>query len=838
MDDLLRDFLTESNESLTVVDGELVKLEADPNNKDVLQKIFRLVHTIKGTCGFIGLQRLEKVAHASENVLGKFRDGVLSVTPDAVTLILESLDSIKDILQEIEKTEAEPPGDDSALIARLEKAAAGELFTTSAAIVQAVDADADGERTPQATKAAGPGPAAKSGEVSLANQSIRVNVDVIEQLIVMVSELVLTRNQLLEMVRTQNDSEFKTPLQRLSSVTAELQENVMKTRMQPIGNAWAKLPRIVRDLANELGKKIDLQMHGAETELDRQVLELIKDPLTHMIRNSADHGLETLAERREAGKSETGVINLRAYHEGGHIIVEIADDGRGLPTEKIKAKVIANGLASEAEVARMSDTQLHRFIFHAGLSTATKVTNVSGRGVGMDVVRSNIELIGGSIDLSSKQGQGTTFMIKIPLTMAIVSALIVGVQGMRFAIPQICVMELVRAVEGTETKIERINNTSVLRLRDRLLPLIRLSEVLKLPADEKTTAAESYIVVAQAAGRTFGIVVDTVFDTGEIVVKPVSPILKEIPMYSGNTILGDGSVIVILDPNGLATAVSGEVATRSATEDAAATAMTAGEVRQALLLFRAGSPEPKAVPLGAVTRLEIVDASKVERTNGRCVLQYRGALMPIVTSLVGSLREEGAQPVLVFTDGDRAVGVAVEEILDIVEASLKVELTSSDSGLLGTAVIREKATEVVDISYHVSEAFRSWFAAKPSKAAKRHVLLIDDSPFFRTMMAPLLSAAGYDVTEASTAENALKLKDEGKSFDIILSDIQMPGMGGRSFAAIVKNDAQWKKTPVVGLASDSDDGELGSFDALARKFDREELMSAIRSYIGTEALAA
>jgi two-component system, chemotaxis family, sensor kinase CheA len=835
MDDLLRDFLTESNESLTVVDGELVKLEGDPNNKDVLQKIFRLVHTIKGTCGFIGLQRLEKVAHASENVLGKFRDGVLSVTPDAVTLILESLDAIKDILEQIEKTESEPQGDDGALIARLEKAAAGELFTPSAGTIQPIDTDADSEPATQVAKAAGT--AAKGGEVSVANQSIRVNVDVIEQLIVMVSELVLTRNQLLEMVRNQNDSEFKVPLQRLSSVTAELQENVMKTRMQPIGNAWAKLPRIVRDLANELGKKIDLQMHGAETELDRQVLELIKDPLTHMIRNSADHGLETLAERRETGKAETGVINLRAYHEGGHIIVEIADDGRGLPTDKIKAKVIANGLASEAEVARMNDAQLHRFIFHAGLSTATKVTNVSGRGVGMDVVRSNIELIGGSIDLSSKQGQGTTFMIKIPLTMAIVSALIVGVQGMRFAIPQICVMELVRAVEGTETKIERINNTFVLRLRERLLPLVRLSEVLKLPPDEKTTA-ESYIVVAQAGGRTFGIVVDTVFDTGEIVVKPVSPILKEIPMYSGNTILGDGSVIVILDPNGLATAVSGEVATRGATEDTAASAMTAGEVRQALLLFRAGSPEPKAVPLGAVTRLEIVEASKIERTNGRCVLQYRGALMPIVTSLVGSLREEGTQPVLVFTDGERAVGVAVEEILDIVDATLKVELTSSDSGLLGTAVIREKATEVVDISYHVSEAFRSWFTAKPSKAQKRHVLLIDDSPFFRTMMAPLLSAAGYEVTEASTAENALKLKDEGKSFDIILSDIQMPGMGGRSFASIVKKDPQWKKTPVVGLASDSDDSELGSFDALARKFDREELMSAIKSYIGTEAIAA
>ena len=850
MDDLLRDFLTESGESLTVVDSELVKLESDPNNKDVLQKIFRLVHTIKGTCGFIGLSRLEKVAHASENVLGKFRDGVLSVSPDSVTLILESLDRIKDILAQIEQTETEPAGDDGDLIERLEKTAAGELTTapakapapapTAPQTEAAESVEAPAPTAPAAQQApdkAAPQPATKGGEASLANQSIRVNVDVIEQLIVMVSELVLTRNQLLEMVRHLNDSEFKVPLQRLSNVTAELQESVMKTRMQPIGNAWAKLPRIVRDLANELGKKIDLVMHGESTELDRQVLELIKDPLTHMIRNSGDHGLETPAERRAAGKSETGTITLRAYHEGGHIIVEIADDGRGLPTEKIRAKVVANGIATEAEAARMTDAQIHRFIFHAGLSTAAKVTNVSGRGVGMDVVRSNIELIGGSIGLASKEGQGSTFTIKIPLTMAIVSALIVGVHDMRFAIPQLCVMELVRTVEGSDTKIERINNTCVLRLRDRLLPLIRLSEVLKLPTAEGAAPVESCIVVAQAGGRTFGIIVDKVFDTGEIVVKPVSPILKEIPMYSGNTILGDGSVIMILDPNGLASVVSGEAAARGAAEDATQIAAV-GEPKQALLLFRAGSPEPKAVPLGAITRLEVVDAAKIERANGRCVLQYRGALMPVVTSLAGGVREEGDQPVLVFTDGERAVGVAVEEILDIVEASLRVELSSGESGILGTAVIREKATEVVDISYHVSDAFRSWFTARPAKALKRSVLLIDDSPFFRTMMAPLLTAAGYDVTEAATAEVALKLKDEGRSFDLILSDIQMPGMDGRSLAALIKNDPQWRATPVVGLASDTDSDEVGPFDALARKFDRDELLHTIRNHIGAEALAA
>ncbi len=854
MDDLLKDFLTESGESLTVVDAELVKLESDPNNKDVLQKIFRLVHTIKGTCGFIGLPRLEKVAHHSENVLGKFRDGVIQVTPDAVTLILESLDRIKEILVQIEQTQSEPQGDDSDLLARLELAAEGKLGQGdggSAAERTAQDAEATAVSAGESSEehAAAPQPAAndkaksaqggaKAGGASIADQSIRVNVDVIEQLIVMVSELVLTRNQLLEMVRHLNDSEFKVPLQRLSNVTADLQESVMKTRMQPIGNAWAKLPRIVRDLANELGKKIELQMIGAETELDRQVLELIKDPLTHMIRNSGDHGLETPAERRAAGKVETGTIKLSAYHEGGHIIVEISDDGRGLPTDKIKAKALANGIVTEAELARMSEAQVHRFIFHAGLSTATKVTNVSGRGVGMDVVRSNIELIGGSIDLKSVQGQGSTFTIKIPLTMAIVSALIVGVHDMRFAIPQLCVMELVRAVEGTDTKIERINNTPVLRLRDRLLPLVQLAEVLKLPQREKTAGGEAHIVVAQAAGRTFGIVVDTVFDTGEIVVKPVSPILKEIPMYSGNTILGDGSVIMILDPNGVAAAVSGEAAARSAAEEASHAVVGSREPKQALLLFRAGSEEPKAVPLAAVTRLEVVDATKIERSNGRAVLQYRGALMPIITSLVSDLRHEGTQPVLVFSDGERAVGLAVDEILDIVDATLRVELTAGQSGLVGSAVVRDKATDVVDIAYHVSDVFQSWFSRRAPVVARRQVLLVDDSPFFRTMMAPLLASAGYEVTEAASAEVALKLKDEGRTFDIIISDIQMPGMDGRAFATAVKNDKQWQATPVVGLASDNDGDEQSPFDALARKFDREGLMSAIEMHIGNEARAA
>src|SRR5712692_4082753 len=386
----------------------------------------------------------------------------------------------------------------------------------------------------------------------------------------MVSELVLTRNQLLEIVRRHEESEFKVPLQRLSNVTAELQEGVMKTRMQPIGNAWQKLPRIVRDLSTELGKQIELEMRGADTELDRQVLELIKDPLTHMVRNSADHGLETPTARRALGKPDKGTIRLSAYHEGGHIIIDIADDGRGLNTARIKAKAIASGIITEAAAANMTEAQIHKFIFAPGFSTAVVVTAVSGRGVGMDVVRTNIDQIGGTIEVKSTPGQGSSFTIKIPLTLAIVSALIVEAGGDRFAIPQLSVIELVRAQSNSEHRIERIRHTPVLRLRNKLLPLARLDELLGIAAAAESKPEDGFIVVVQVGSQTCGIVVDAVFHTEEIVVKPMSTKLRHIPMFCGNTILGDGSVIMIIDPNGVAHTIGGAAAAQQAAEDARA----------------------------------------------------------------------------------------------------------------------------------------------------------------------------------------------------------------------------------------------------------------------------
>jgi len=916
MDDLLQEFLTEASENLAILDVELVKFEQDPNDIEILKNIFRLVHTVKGTCGFLGLSRLESVAHAGENVLGKFRDGELTVTPQAVTLILRCLDCIRAILSKLEETGQEPAGDDAGLIAELNALASGEGLAPSAApaaaepvttddahnddngpvlnehgfpvaaellaeVAQALsaqgvpglDLSAEDDRrakeaaaeeamlamlsaedgrpqsapapsqavVPASAKPAAPQAAAgEAKDSAIAAASIRVGVDILENLMTLVSELVLTRNQLLQMVRGREDSEFKTPLQRLSLITTELQEGVMKSRMQPIGNAWSKLPRIVRDLSMELDKKVDLVMQGAETELDRQLLELIKDPLTHMVRNSVDHGLEaTNKDRVLAGKAEVGKITLKAYHEGGHIIISIADDGRGLNAERIRAKAIANGLVTEAELTSMSDHQLYQFIFRAGFSTAEKVTNVSGRGVGMDVVRSNIEKIGGTIDLRSTPGQGTIFTIKIPLTLAIVSALVVECAKQRFAIPQINVLELVRASRNSEARIEEINNSPVLRLRDRLLPLVSLNRMLKIEEDGAPIDDSRSIVIAQVGNIKFGMIVDRVFDTEEIVVKPVSHLMRGLTVYSGNTILGDGNVIMILDPHGIADSLGdAQIEEAQAAEMAK---MQQSDATASFLLFRAGGEEVKAIPLGLVTRIERIPSANVEHTQGRYVVQYRDHLMPLVPfQEAQGWQSSETYSVLVFTEKDRSVGLVVDSIVDIVEDVMDIALTANQPGLLGSAVIAGKAIDVIDAGHFLTLGFHDWFGGvghgDSAPSDRREVLLVDDSLFFRNLMTPYLSAAGWKVTTCKDAEEALKLRETGRRFSVIVSDIEMPGLGGMGFARDVKADPRWKATPFVALSSLATQGiveksyEAGC-DHYVAKSNREELLRTMNQAV-------
>jgi two-component system chemotaxis sensor kinase CheA len=864
MEDLLPDFLTETLESLEKLDIELVKLERQPDDKPALSSIFRHVHTIKGTCGFLGLSRLEKVAHAAESVLDQHRNGAMAVTPASITLILRALDTIRVIVDGISQIGKEPDGDDGLLIGELIGMAEGHAGPT------AVITNDEEMELPAVAVVPVPAPiltapipaiplrkteVASSAEPSAqaAMQTIRVNVDVLEDLMTLVSELVLTRNQILQLARTQDNTTFAAPLQRLSHITSELQEGVMKTRMQPIGNAWNNLPRLVRDLAHELDKKIELVMLGADTELDRQVLELIKDPLTHMVRNSADHGLEGPADRRAAGKPEQGRVRLNAFHEGGHIIIEVGDDGRGLPVERIRSKIIANGLATEAELATMTDQQIQAFIFRAGFSTASAVTSVSGRGVGMDVVKTNIERISGTVDVASEEGRGTVFTVKIPLTLAIVSALIVEVKGERYAIPQISVVELVRAQtpgsqdasvdrRTSDTVIELINETPVLRLRDHLLPLINLSDLLKLgepgrAEDVAGAAAESlYIVVVQVGASRFGLIVDRVFDTEEIVVKPVAPILRHITLFSGNTILGDGSVIMILDPNGIARATGIGTGHASAdTRNEMAADMQSSEQKMALLLFKSGDAHGKAVPLNLVSRLESVDRAAIEYSGDQPVTQYRGQLMPLVGmgAAAGGGERPSKQPVLVFADGNRVMGLMVDEIVDVVEDYLRVELSTGQAGFLGTAIVHGRATDILDTSFWLKRAFKDWFGTNPtSRAEPRQVLVVEDNAFFRSLIIPALSAEGYHVTAVDNPVAALALRTAGRTFDLILSDIEMPEMDGLTFVREIRAQGSWANLPVLALSGSSSAraialGRDAGFDNYIPKFDKAILLEAV-----------
>jgi two-component system chemotaxis sensor kinase CheA len=853
MDELLSEFLTETGEGLDQLDVDLVRFEQDPNNAEMLNAIFRLVHTVKGTCGFLGLNRLAKLAHAAETLMGHYRDGA-PVTVEGVSVILASIDRIKQILAGLEREGSEPPGSDADLIGKLQQLALGESGTLRETGAETPPRPAPPAAPLQATLEdlerawqAAPGPDASDKDDVLARaveasaretqartQTVRVSVDTLEHLMTTVSELVLTRNQLLDLMRRTGESEFKSPLQRLSTVTAELQEGIMKARMQPISNAWQKLPRLARELSLELGKKIELDMMGGETELDRQVLEMIKDPLTHMIRNSADHGLEPPAERVQKGKPETGRIKLSAFQQGGYIVIEVADDGRGLDVQKIRAKAVENGLIGAAEAARLSDADICKFIFRAGFSTAPVVSGVSGRGVGMDVVRTNIELIGGSVDLKTTSPAGTTFTIKIPLTLAIMAALIVEAAGHRFAIPQYSVVELVRTGKANGHQVELINDTAVLRLRDKLLPLLDLSQLLGIDGEQTTIERLATniltVVVIQVGAQLFGVLVDSVFRTEEIVVKPLASLLRDVGVFSGNTILGDGSVIMIIDPNALGTMV-GSIEGRSQETSAPAAQSAAEEEKTALLLFRAGSETLKAVPLSLITRLEEIELDAIERCNGRDVVQYRGALMPLVYMAERKPREDGVQPVLVFTEAGRPVGLAIDEIVDIVEERLDIDLKTDSPEVVGAAILGGKAAEIVDLSHYLGEGLGARLDPGAGERAMR-LLLVDDSQFFRNMLAPLLKANGYEVTLAASAQEALALRDGGAMFDLIVSDLDMPGMDGIALAERIKADPRWERIPLIALASHTsplliEKSRAAGFASYVGKFDRQMLMSTL-----------
>ncbi len=751
-DDVVVEFLVESNENLDLLDRELVQLEKDPSNRSTLASIFRTIHTIKGTCGFLGFTKLESVAHVGENLLSRLRDGEIALTPEITTALLRMVDAIRQMLQSIEAVGNEGERDDAELIKTLTRlhqggtSASAETAAASAAnaaesnghvaevaappLIKAPvvepqkmnGSEAASERSELANENSSEGqPAQSTDKGSVSDASIRVDVGLLDKLMNLVGELVLARNQILQFTNSTEDTGLVATSQRLNLITTELQEGVMKTRMQPIGNIWSKFPRTVRDVAAACGKQIRIEMEGKETELDKTIIEAIKDPLTHIVRNSADHGIEKPERRVAVGKPAEGRLLLRAYHEGGQVNIEISDDGAGLDGEKIRKKALEKGLISQEQAARLTDREAVNLIFLPGFSTAEKVTNVSGRGVGMDVVKTNIERIGGTVDVQSKAGVGTTVRMKIPLTLAIIPALIVTSGGDRYAIPQISLLELVRLEgEAALKEIELIQGAPVYRLRGRLLPLVYLNRELKVGADGagKNSNAVVNIVVLQADERQFGLVVDEINDTEEIVVKPLGKQLKGIKTFAGSTIMGDGRVALILDVLGLAQAsnVVSESRGRAMTDKEAQAASATGE-KQTMLLFQCGADGRMAMNLGLVARLEEFKSEMIEKAGDRKVVQYRGQIMPLISvseylhlhHANGNGVTNEPMQVVVYSEQGKSVGLVVDRILDIVEEAIVPQKPSKQSGLLGSAVIQQKVTDLLDVRGLVRTANPSFF---------------------------------------------------------------------------------------------------------------------------------
>jgi two-component system chemotaxis sensor kinase CheA len=690
--EILTEFIIETNENLTRLNQDLVAIESRPKDAELLASIFRTFHTIKGTTGFLGFTRLESLTHIAENILSQVRNFERDLTPELVSLILETTDVVTGQLAVIESTGQESPVSNENLEARLRR------FAEQGGASEPEPAPEDAAEPEMAPAVVADQNPSQKGP-SAADSTIRVDVAMLDKLMNLVGELVLSRNQILQYAVRHDDAALGASSQHLNLITTELQEGVMKTRMQPIGTVWNKLPRVVRDMSNATHKNIKLEMDGADTELDRTIIEAIKDPLTHLLRNACDHGLETAEIRTAAGKPAQGTLSMRAFHEGGHVNIEIADDGAGIDPQRVKNKALDKGLIRADQAERMEDRDAIQLIFLPGFSTAEKVTNISGRGVGMDVVKTNVERIGGVVEVASQRGVGTTVRIKIPLTLAIIPGLVVMSGGQRYVIPQVSLQELIRLEgDGLAKGIEKIGSNPVLRRRGRLLPLVYLNQALGLPAGESIEVAN--IVVLQAEDRQFGLVVDSILDTQEIVVKPLGKQLKKVDSFAGATIMGDGGVALILDVVRVGRR-AGVVLEREGRDARQEQERHAADDSKTYLLFRAAGLRRAAVPLAEVSRLEEFPQSSIEFAAGRPVIQYRGEILPLISlgRVLGTAQKETAfrrDPVqaVVFRCGERSVGLLVDEIIDIVADVVEAP---AQGGVLRSTRIDKKVTDLIDL---------------------------------------------------------------------------------------------------------------------------------------------
>lgn len=878
----LSEFLLETDEIIDRVSKALESIEKKNFDRGLIDSLYRDVHSLKGTAFLFSFVKLGEIAHAMETCLEKVREGTHLPSPDLIDGLFKCLRVIEQLTSKISKKESDEDMSSlvqtlsKVLLATAEKLPLAEVPAVSVAPVVIVEPisppPVEVSRPSESAQAQvevasaqienSPTPKEKDPEGAT---SIRVPVPLLDKLMTLMGEMVLVRNQVLQYSNRSEDLEFLSMSKRLNVVTSEIQAEMMKTRMQPIGNVLTKFNRVVRDLSQELGKDIQLDLIGADTELDKSLLEAIKDPLTHIVRNSCDHGIETLEQRKTSGKSSTGTISIHAYHEGGQVVIEVSDDGKGLHREVLLKKAIEKGLINQAQSLKMSEKETLNLIFAPGFSTAAKVTNVSGRGVGMDVVRTNIEKIGGTVDLSSNQGSGTTIKIKIPLTLAIVPALIVRCGKGTFAIPQVKLVELVR-VDPTsqDNRIEFLHGSPVFRLRGRILPLIDMNNILNLFERKREDYRNAIlnIAVLNAEHGSFGVIIDEIQDTADIVVKPLNRLLKSLQVYSGATILGDGSVALILDVLGISKVgkLFGENHFSDESESAQKKMQAKLSESQDFILFKTSSPTKHAIPLSYVHRLEEFPSTSVELSGDQRVLRYRNIILPLIQA-----NKELGYPVLpqeaknisviVIQRAGTLMGIEVDEILDTLTTSLEVDAgVSKHPGIFGNLNMKDELVVVVD-------PFQLMDQALPSKQKEVHggipsavgasrnfqgrrVLLAEDTPFFRKAVCTVLERAGFQVECAGDGQAAAELLQKSDMpFDLIVSDIEMPKMNGFELARHVRANGKVSHLPMIALSSRADqkyqtEGRKAGFDIYLEKMKPDVLLAEIDRLLKTERKAA
>ncbi|WP_448873340.1 chemotaxis protein CheW [Desulfobulbus propionicus] len=946
-DEILQGFIEESLEHLADIENDLLAIEERGADIDVelVNKVFRAAHSIKGGAGFMGLNVIQDLAHAAENVLGLIRSEKLVPNPDIINVLLLAADELQHLIEDVANSNSvDISSHTAALNAIFEggEAPASVPRTSQEKIVSETDAsieaqheapiteplfsapppeepieeitveeegvlDQEIDQTEDSVAESGRGTRARgsSSTPQKTDTSIRVTVSLLDQLMNLAGELVLSRNQLLQTITSGDVRNAEAVGQRIDLVTSELQEAIMLTRMQPIGNVFNKFPRVVRDLSKKLGKQIDLTIVGKDVELDKTIIEAINDPLTHLVRNSVDHGIESPEERIAKSKDVCGLIVLKAYHAAGQVVIEISDDGKGLDGNVLAETAVKKGLITADQAKVMSEKERINLILLPGFSTAKKVTDVSGRGVGMDVVKTNLDQLGGSIDIESEVGKGSTISIKLPLTLAIIPCQIVMTGGERYAIPQVNLEELLRIpASKVKERVERVGDAEVVRLRGNLLPLIRMAEVFGIeptyfdpvqeetkpdrrrniadrrskssplfkedatppskerdPANEQERVASERrqsassalnIVVVSTGAMKYGLIVDRLHDSEEIVIKPLGRHLQQCQGYAGATIMGDGRIALILDVSNIArmaglTSLDGsERAAELA--DAAKEAITKTRDKQALLTFSSSEQEQFGVPLNQVERVEKIKRHHIEQIGGRRVMQYRGGSLPLISidevASVLPLDEREDLLVIVFHIAGKDVGLLAIGPIDAIEISADIDdVTLKQPGIMGSTIIGGKTTMLVDIFEIMRILNPQWFEDHAAYAeigaddlVVPTILIVEDSNFFRNQVKGYMEEAGFNVLEGEDGVAAWNiLEEQGDSVAMVVTDIEMPNMDGFTLTEKIKTDGRFKHLPVIALttlAADEDiaRGKTVGVDEYHIKLDKERLMESVHRY--------